>query len=323
MVEAFYINGVFESVLEEIRLSQVERPQEHHFLQPYYYLPYTRLRDSPPTIEAPVTLYASITSDLHHVLYTAEIVDWEDKTAISPQRKDEVDSRIKATQPNEGGFNEGGRTPADRPSVNLLTVRNLQKLDRIFSVTELIKDSDGTPVRPRVQPGGFSYVHRRVVVPFVTELDVGDASNVATESGQFDPRDIEDARDRVATSIARRRGQPEFRRKLLAVYQGRCAITGYDAEQALEAAHIHPYRGRHTNHVQNGILLRADIHTLFDLGLVGIEPDTGEVIIRPELNGTQYAQLAGRKARMPQDVDERPSAESLRMHWQHARDNSW
>lgn len=134
---------------------------------------------------------------------------------------------------------------------------------------------------------------------------------------------IEDARDRVKTSIVHRRGQSEFRQKLLAAYQGRCAITGYDAEHALEAAHIHPYRGEHTNHVQNGILLRADIHTLFDLGLVGIEPDTGEVIIRPELNGTQYAQLAGRKVHMPQDVDDRPSSELLRMHWQHVRDNSW
>ena len=166
-------------------------------------------------------------------------------------------------------------------------------------------------------------MRRRVVAPFVTELDVGDAASIATESGQFDPHDIEDARERVATSIARRRGQPEFRRKLLVAYQGRCAITGYDAEQALEAAHIHPYRGEHTNHVRNGILLRADVHTLFDLGLIGIEPDTGEVIIRPELNDTQYAQLAGRKAPMPQDVDDRPSSESLRMHWQHARDNSW
>lgn len=319
MVEAFYINGIFERVLEEIRLSQDERPQEHHFLQPYYPLPYTRLRDSPPTIETPVTLYASITTDLHHVYYTAEIVNWEDKAAMSPQRKDEVDSRIKAAQPDEGGFNEEGRTPADKPSVNLLTIRNLEKLNRIFSVTELIKDSDAAPVRPRVQPGGFSYIRRREIDSFLTEADVNAAVGGVSASGQFDPVGVEDAREKVAASIVRRQGQPEFRGKLLVAYAGRCAITGYDSEQALEAAHIHPYKGPATNHIQNGLLLRADIHTLFDLGLIGINPDTYEVMIREELQNTEYRELQGKKVRLPEERELRPNADALREHWENPR----
>lgn len=96
MVTALYINGIFQSVLEEILSSQITRPGEPHFLQPYYPLTYTQLRDSKPTTENPITLYASVTSDLHHVSYVGEIVCWEDKTDMSPQRKDEVDSRIKA-----------------------------------------------------------------------------------------------------------------------------------------------------------------------------------------------------------------------------------
>ena len=51
MVEALYINGIFQSVLEEIVSSQVSRPEESYFLQPYYYLGYVQLRDSPPTPE--------------------------------------------------------------------------------------------------------------------------------------------------------------------------------------------------------------------------------------------------------------------------------
>jgi hypothetical protein len=65
-----------------------------------------------------------------------------------------------------------------------------------------------------------------------------------------------DARDRTLASIVRRRGQPQFRERLLAIYDGRCAISGCNAVEALEAAHISPYKGRHTNHPQNGLLFR-------------------------------------------------------------------
>ncbi len=310
-------------MLEEILSSQNEHPGEPHFLQPYYYQAYRPLKDSPPSPENPIILYASISKDLKHVSHMAEIIGWEDKTAMSSERKATVDKLIRDLQPEEKGFNEGGRTATDKPSVNLLTIRNLEKQEPQFSITELIKDRDGTPLKPRMQPGGFSYIRRRVEPRFVTELDVDDAAKIATTAGQFDPYNIEDARQKVAASIARRRGQPEFRRKLLVAYQGRCAITGFDAKQALEAAHIHPYRGEQTNHLQNGLLLRADIHSLFDLGLVGVDPSTREVIVRAELQNTQYAQLAGKKVHIPEDPDDRPSSELLQMHLQHARDNSW
>ncbi|WP_169719739.1 HNH endonuclease, partial [Novosphingobium acidiphilum] len=56
-------------------------------------------------------------------------------------------------------------------------------------------------------------------------------------------------------------------------YDGKCAVTSCAIEPLLEAAHIHPYLGPKTNHVTNGMLLRADIHTLFDLGLLAIAAD--------------------------------------------------
>lgn len=90
--------------------------------------------------------------------------------------------------------------------------------------------------------------------------------------GVFNPGDISDARERTLASIVRRRGQPRFRKQLLKAYQGRCAVTGCTLEPILEAAHIHPYLGDETNVVSNGLLLRTDVHTLFDLGLLWIEP---------------------------------------------------
>ena len=83
----------------------------------------------------------------------------------------------------------------------------------------------------------------------------------------FDPSNIEDARKRISRMIAQRRGQSAFRNNLFDVYGGRCAITGCEVPDVLEAAHIFPYRGEDTNKVVNGLLLRADVHTLFDCGL--------------------------------------------------------
>ncbi|WP_200883691.1 HNH endonuclease [Archangium violaceum] len=54
-------------------------------------------------------------------------------------------------------------------------------------------------------------------------------------------------------------------------YGGRCALTDCEEPRVLEAAHIFPYHGPQTNHVTNGLLLRADLHVLFDLGLLRTE----------------------------------------------------
>ncbi len=119
----------------------------------------------------------------------------------------------------------------------------------------------------------------------------------------FDPKNDKDARERIATSIARRRGQPKFRKDLLNAYEGKCAITGCRVEAILEAAHITPYKGDHTNKPANGLLLRADIHSLFDLGLIAVDTMTMTVIIAPTLANTEYERLKGsRLIAKPQTV---------------------
>jgi 5-methylcytosine-specific restriction protein A len=75
------------------------------------------------------------------------------------------------------------------------------------------------------------------------------------DGDMFNAANIQDARNKINRAIALRQGQPAFRKSLLQVYGGKCAITGSDAEAALEAAHILPYRGPLTHHVQNGLLL--------------------------------------------------------------------
>lgn len=108
---------------------------------------------------------------------------------------------------------------------------------------------------------------------------------------------------KIQVSITERKGQLKFRSQLIAAYQGRCAITDFNAGQALEAAHIRPYKGEDTSETWNGLLLRADIHTLFDLRLITVHPKTRKIIIAPKLKSTDYSDLEGKKLRLPEDKE--------------------
>lgn len=132
--------------------------------------------------------------------------------------------------------------------------------------------------------------------------------------GYFEAETVEDARQRITASIVQRQGQSEFRHKLLNSYGGRCPITDCDVEVAIEAAHIIPYQGIETNHPTNGLPLRADIHTLFDLHLLSVQPDTYNVVTAPQLIGTCYQDLAGRKLTLPKNQKAAPNQNALRKH---------
>jgi hypothetical protein len=117
---------------------------------------------------------------------------------------------------------------------------------------------------------------------------------------------------RITASIIRRRGQPEFRQALLKAYNHQCAITNYDIEPVLEAAQIVPYLGPQTHEITNGLLLRADLHTLFDLYLITIDPETMRVLVAPTMLKTKYGNLNCRPLRLPMLKSDRPSIEALR-----------
>lgn len=136
----------------------------------------------------------------------------------------------------------------------------------------------------------------------------------AQNSGAFDPVNLKDDRQRAIASIVRRRGQPEFRQKLLSAYGNRCAVSGCDAVEALEAAHIIPYQGVDTNNLSNGLILRGDLHTLFDLRLLAVDADSLTVVLSPSLLHTSYRELHGRQLSVPESVSAQPSSEALRQH---------
>lgn len=160
----------------------------------------------------------------------------------------------------------------------------------------------------------------------VRELGGADAMEVllksdeqeVAKSGAFDVASIEDARLRTRASIVVRRGQSSFRDILLEAYSSRCAVTGCDARYVLEASHIIPYQGPETNHPSNGLLLRADVHLLFDLGMLVVDTATMKVLLHPNLSATEYGILEGRQLNLPAEVSMRPSIEALGVHRRNA-----
>ena len=125
-------------------------------------------------------------------------------------------------------------------------------------------------------------------------------------------------REAVSRSRAIRDGQAAFRNALLQAYRGRCAVTGTPIRAALEAAHIIPHElvGSRGTNLRNGILLRADVHALFDSQLIGFRPEADcriLVEVSPSIADTGYGKMHGRELRLPNEANEAPSPAALRI----------
>ncbi len=120
--------------------------------------------------------------------------------------------------------------------------------------------------------------------------------------------------------ITARQGQGPFRERLTIAYQGMCAISGCSTPEALEAAHIEDYDGPATNQPGNGLLLRADLHSLFDGGLLWIDGNY-KARVAAQVTDPGYRQFEGQKIRLPKQVSDRPSKQALKRHrQQHGED---
>lgn len=136
---------------------------------------------------------------------------------------------------------------------------------------------------------------------------------------EFDPKSVEDGRTRIAREIVARQGQGQFRADVLEAYERGCAISGCTEEAVLEAAHIFPYLGPDTNTVNNGLLLRADLHTLFDRDLLAIDPSNHKVIVSGEVHDPEYRRYSGFEIFLPKDPAKRPSHAALGRHLRESR----
>jgi predicted restriction endonuclease len=126
---------------------------------------------------------------------------------------------------------------------------------------------------------------------YITSLISTFLSDKHNENMEFEVASFED----VLRNVKVRQGQPEFRKKLMKEFLSRCVVTGCSIVSLLEAAHIVPHKEKTNYDTSNGLLLRADIHTLYDMELLRID-EKGNVILCDEIkNDKTYSSLLKQK----------------------------
>jgi putative restriction endonuclease len=115
-----------------------------------------------------------------------------------------------------------------------------------------------------------------------------------------------------------RLGQHAFQAVVLDAYARRCAITGEKIQPVLQAAHIKPLPNGGEHRLDNGMLLRSDVHTLYDRGYLGVDPKHRLMVsrrLRDEFNnGELFYTLSGQRISVPSKRTDQPSREFLEWH---------
>jgi hypothetical protein len=111
-----------------------------------------------------------------------------------------------------------------------------------------------------------------------------------------------------------RLGQQQLRKELLKIYSGRCCITNCTIDEILSAAHIIPYSISYDNNNTNALLLKSDIHDLYDAYLLGIEPSTHKIAVAEKIE-KEYGWLNGRTLNKRND-DRSPDKKGMELRWE-------
>ncbi len=203
-----------------------------------------------------------------------------------------------------------------------------ENLPKTLSPQTVQSERDVTRLSGMMPKGTFTPGHIkdvRCIIRYYLKycLDDGVAiqQEIADARGDFSPSSLIEAREFVQRSIALRRGQRKFRSQLMIAYNGRCCVTGTPAQDVLEAAHIKPYAQNGSNSVSNGLLLRSDIHVLFDLRLLSVDPKNGKIYCTKQLRKTApYDRLHGSKVFLPLDPRFCPDSDLLQEHFDETKD---
>jgi len=133
-------------------------------------------------------------------------------------------------------------------------------------------------------------------------------------------RDYDREVRKIRRTVETRQGQKEFRDALIEAYGARCFITGCTQLDTLEAAHIRAVKDKGRHRVQNGVLLRADVHKLFDRGLLVIDDNYVVNLHLRIKNDPCYEDLDGKDLRADAPCGQVPSLGALRFH---RKSHSW
>ena len=201
--------------------------------------------------------------------------------------------------------------------INDSTVRNMLilKTGGATRTNFLIEGTEGKRLKSLVERRLSTGPTRKTIEKSVVESKPAGATITYKDFGNApddDPYELQLFAARV------RRGQPTFRRNLMIAYGSRCVISGHGPEDVLEAVHIEPHAKSGINKTDNGLLMRADLHSLFDAGLIRINPESFKIVVDSSLRGTLYAEFHGKKIRARKDGTQ-PSTQYLQERWRAGR----
>ncbi len=210
-----------------------------------------------------------------------------------------------------GRYRRAPLAPHDDPKIGCVFIRDVSFFDEPAAppsdfAPSVVQSKTYSSADPNVAPY-FDLLFPRLVG---VSLEVDTAEGWHRPGPAFgDPR--------LATT---RLGQRAFQGVVRGVYSHRCAITGDKIRPVLQAAHIRPLTKGGEHRVDNGLLLRSDVHTLFDAGYLGVAPNYS-LVVSPRLrgefgNGEEFYRRA--KSREPVAIPsrrlDRPAREFLEWH---------
>ncbi len=151
-------------------------------------------------------------------------------------------------------------------------------------------------------------------------IDIGNESPISDTDASisFDELNLESiakANESRYTSIRRRQGNVELRSVLLEAYHSQCALTGCDALEVLDAVYLVLDQEANDTKASSGLLLRTDIHLLFERYLLSIDPSSYEIVLSPNVSNSEYGYLEGNSLGLPDNEDDYPSSSALEKHF--------
>jgi 5-methylcytosine-specific restriction endonuclease McrA len=286
MPTALFLNGVYEETLKEIEDSQHKHPGQVFCLQPYKGAVIRLLEKKQPTVDHTIRLYISVTTSLGIVSFQATIVGWYDKRKLTDKttRLSEFNERINELQPKEGGIHL--KLKNGNACVNLLLIRNLERLVSPFAVSHLRKVSDDTCLKVRSRAGGWSPVIEQAEwlgrLPAVVFKDHQEAEEGAFQRSAKDSSEARKKRLETASKIpvqiqviAREfRRNPDVKAEVLERAQGRCEKCKKpapfdrfsDGKPYLEVHHMKMLAEGGEDSCENAVALCPNCHRKYHYG---------------------------------------------------------
>jgi putative restriction endonuclease len=154
----------------------------------------------------------------------------------------------------------------------------------------------------------------------LTKISTIDVSASKSDSDESEDDTVSWTGGRRTSLVRVRRGQRMFRAGLLEKYGLICAVTGAAPKEVLHAAHLRAFAEHETHNRNEGMLLRADVHSLFDAGLLTVNTSNNTILVAPTLRGhAVYGQFLGMTLAIPAHL--MPDKEALDEHREAAMAN--